>query len=101
MNTLRAWLLGSLLALLASPVLADLELQLQTEGLEPAQQRASQALLDEALQALPPSFCTAASKEVAASIDSPTKLTSATMSVKRSPISSTSTGGSNCSRAAK
>ncbi|MEF9896647.1 MAG: DUF4105 domain-containing protein [Pseudomonas sp.] len=56
MNTLRAWLLGSLLALLASPALADLELQLQTEGLEPAQQRASQALLDEALQALPPSF---------------------------------------------
>lgn len=56
MKTLRAWLLGSLLALLTSPVLADLQLHLQPEGLEPAQQRASQALLDEALQALPPSF---------------------------------------------
>ncbi|MEG0860328.1 MAG: DUF4105 domain-containing protein [Pseudomonas sp.] len=56
MNTLRAWLLGSWLTLLGSPALADLQLHLQTEGLEPAQQRASQALLDEALQALPPSF---------------------------------------------
>ena len=56
MNTLRAWLLGGLLTLLGSPALADLQLQLQTEGLEPAQQRASQALLDEAMQALPPSF---------------------------------------------
>ncbi|PSS57201.1 DUF4105 domain-containing protein [Pseudomonas sp. BBP2017] len=56
MNTLRAWLLGGLLTLLGSPALADLQLQLQTEGLEPAQQRASQALLDEAMQALPPGF---------------------------------------------
>ncbi|TDF83137.1 DUF4105 domain-containing protein [Pseudomonas sp. H9] len=56
MKSLRAWLLGSLLTLLGSPVLADLQLQLQTDGLEPAQQHATQALLDEAMQALPPSF---------------------------------------------
>ncbi|MGH8467403.1 MAG: DUF4105 domain-containing protein, partial [Pseudomonas sp.] len=56
MRNLRAWLFGGLLTLLAGPALADLQLQLQTEGLEPAQQRASQALLDEAMQALPPSF---------------------------------------------
>nr|WP_232239561.1 DUF4105 domain-containing protein [Pseudomonas alkylphenolica] len=53
---MRAWLFGGLLTLLAGPALADLQLQLQTDGLGPAQQRASQALLDEAMQALPPSF---------------------------------------------
>ncbi|QYX46547.1 DUF4105 domain-containing protein [Pseudomonas tussilaginis] len=58
MNTLRAWLLGGLLTLLGSPALADLQLQLQTDGLEPAQQRASQTLLDEAMRALPASFKT-------------------------------------------
>ncbi|MBH3426561.1 DUF4105 domain-containing protein [Pseudomonas alkylphenolica] len=56
MRNLRAWLFGGLLTLLAGPALADLQLQLQTDGLGPAQQRASQALLDEAMQALPPSF---------------------------------------------
>ncbi|PWB29732.1 hypothetical protein DCO48_21810 [Pseudomonas sp. SDI] len=56
MKSLRAWLLSGALALLSGPALADLELQLQTDGLDPQQQRASQALLDEALQALPPTF---------------------------------------------
>jgi hypothetical protein len=49
-----AWLLGSVLTLLGAPALADLQLHLQADGLDPQQQRASQALLDEALQALPP-----------------------------------------------
>jgi len=55
-KNLRAWLLGGLLTLLGTPALADLQLQLNTDGLTPAQQQASQALLDEAMQALPPSF---------------------------------------------
>lgn len=55
---MRAWLLGCLLILCGSPALADLQLVLQADGLSPQQQRASQALLDEALQALPPSFKT-------------------------------------------
>ncbi|MFK8331981.1 DUF4105 domain-containing protein [Pseudomonas sp. BJa5] len=58
MKTLRAWLLGGLLILLGGPALADLRLHLETDGLTPAQQDASQALLDEALRALPPSFKT-------------------------------------------
>ncbi|MCP3748184.1 DUF4105 domain-containing protein [Pseudomonas sp. SBB6] len=58
MKPLRAWLLGCLLTLFGSPALADLQLVLQADGLSPQQQRASQALLDEALQALPPSFKT-------------------------------------------
>lgn len=55
---MRAWLLGCLLILCCSPALADLQLALQADGLSPQQQQASQALLDEALQALPPSFKT-------------------------------------------
>lgn len=35
---------------------AGLQLHLKTEGLSPAEQQASQALLDEAMQALPPHF---------------------------------------------
>ncbi|CAK9891950.1 MULTISPECIES: DUF4105 domain-containing protein [Pseudomonas] len=58
MKPVRAWLLGCLLILFASPALADLQLVLQANGLNPQQQRASQALLDEALQALPPRFKT-------------------------------------------
>jgi hypothetical protein len=53
---MRAWLLGCALTLLAPPVLADLQLVLEHDGLDSQQQRASQALLDEALQALPPQF---------------------------------------------
>ncbi|ROL67655.1 hypothetical protein BHU25_19265 [Pseudomonas vranovensis] len=55
---MRAWLLGCLLILCGSPALADLQLVLQADGMSPQQQRASQALLDEAQQALPPSFKT-------------------------------------------
>jgi hypothetical protein len=57
-KNLRAGLLGGLLTLLGAPALADLQLQLKTDGLTPAQQQASQALLDEAMQALPPRFKT-------------------------------------------
>nr|WP_218574349.1 DUF4105 domain-containing protein [Pseudomonas sp. PB120] len=42
--------------LLGNPAQAGLQLHLKTDGLSPAQQQASQALLDEAMQALPPRF---------------------------------------------
>nr|WP_207201425.1 DUF4105 domain-containing protein [Pseudomonas sp. TH41] len=42
--------------LFGNPAQASLQLQLKTDGLSPAQQQASQALLDEAMQALPPRF---------------------------------------------
>jgi len=51
-----AWLLAGTLALLCGTAQADLQLRLKTDGLSPAQQHASQALLDEAMQALPPRF---------------------------------------------
>ncbi|CAI8768246.1 DUF4105 domain-containing protein [Pseudomonas sp. IT-P258] len=51
-----AWLLAGALLLLGNTAHAGLQLQLKTEGLTPAQQHASQALLDEAMQALPPRF---------------------------------------------
>lgn len=51
-----AWLLAAALTLLSNVAQAGLQLQLKTEGLSPAQQQASQALLDEAMQALPPHF---------------------------------------------
>jgi hypothetical protein len=51
-----AWLLAGVMMLLGSAAHASLQLQLKTEGLSPAQQQASQALLDEAMQALPPRF---------------------------------------------
>jgi hypothetical protein len=44
------------LLLVCHTAVAALQLDLQTEGLTPAQQRASQALLDEAMADLPPSF---------------------------------------------
>ncbi|MGH8377208.1 MAG: DUF4105 domain-containing protein, partial [Pseudomonas sp.] len=50
------WLLAGALLLLGNTAHAGLQLQLKTEGLTPAQQQASQALLDEAMQALPPRF---------------------------------------------
>ncbi|CAM3625027.1 hypothetical protein CCOS865_00028 [Pseudomonas reidholzensis] len=52
----RAWLLGCVLTLLGTPALADLQLELQAGGLDQPQQQATQALLDEALAKLPPSF---------------------------------------------
>ena len=56
MKSLSAWLLAGALLLIGSNAHASLQLRLKTEGLSPAQQQASQALLDEAMQKLPPSF---------------------------------------------
>lgn len=55
MKSVWAWLLSSLLWLLSGPSQA-LQLHLDTEGLSPAERRASQQLIDQALAALPPSF---------------------------------------------
>ncbi|WP_462401576.1 DUF7844 domain-containing protein [Pseudomonas sp. Marseille-QA0332] len=56
MMSLRAWLLGCALTLLGTPALADLQLVLLPAGLDTSQRQASQALLDEALDKLPPTF---------------------------------------------
>ncbi|TEA62259.1 MULTISPECIES: DUF4105 domain-containing protein [unclassified Pseudomonas] len=56
MKSLGAWLLAGALLLLGNSAHAGLQLRLKIDGLSPAQQQASQALLDEAMQALPPSF---------------------------------------------
>jgi hypothetical protein len=55
-RSLGAWLLAGALLLLGNSAHASLQLQLKTDGLSPAQQQASQALIDEAMQALPPRF---------------------------------------------
>jgi hypothetical protein len=55
-KSLGAWLLAGALLLLGNSAHASLHLRLKTDGLSPAQQQASQALLDEAMQKLPPSF---------------------------------------------
>ncbi|AYC31004.1 DUF4105 domain-containing protein [Pseudomonas cavernae] len=52
----RAWLLAAALLLSAGAAEAELRLQLDPDGLSAAQQHASQALLDDALAALPPRF---------------------------------------------
>nr|WP_252191513.1 DUF4105 domain-containing protein [Pseudomonas sp. MG-9] len=49
-------MLAGALLLLGNSAHASLQLRLKTDGLNPAQQQASQALLDEAMQKLPPSF---------------------------------------------
>ncbi|WP_202369337.1 DUF7844 domain-containing protein [Pseudomonas sp. MWU318] len=56
MKSLGAWLLAGALLLLGNSAHASLQLRLKTDGLSPAQQQASQTLLDEAMQKLPPSF---------------------------------------------
>lgn len=56
MKSLGAWLLAGAVLLLGNSAHASLQLRLKTDGLSPAQQQASQALLDEAMQKLPPSF---------------------------------------------
>lgn len=56
MKSLGAWLLAGALLLVGNSAHAGLQLRLKTDGLSPAEQQASQALLDEAMQALPPSF---------------------------------------------
>jgi len=55
-KSLSAWLLASALLLLGNSAHASLQLRLKTGGLSPAEQQASQALLDEAMQKLPPRF---------------------------------------------
>jgi hypothetical protein len=55
-KSLSAWLLASALLLLGNSAHASLQLRLKTDGLSPAEQQASQALLDEAMQKLPPRF---------------------------------------------
>ena len=56
MRPLTRWLAACGLLLITSSAQAALHLQLKTEGLSPAEQQASQALLDEAMQSLPPRF---------------------------------------------
>ncbi|NWA69508.1 DUF4105 domain-containing protein [Pseudomonas reactans] len=56
MRRMAAWLLAGVVLLCASAAQAGLQLRLKTDGLSPAEQQASQALLDEAMRALPPSF---------------------------------------------
>ena len=56
MRSLTAWLLAGVMLLIGNTASASLRLQLKTDGLSPAQQQASQALLDEAMRALPPHF---------------------------------------------
>ncbi|NMX89520.1 DUF4105 domain-containing protein [Pseudomonas sp. WS 5027] len=56
MRRFTAWLLAATVLLAASAAQASLQLRLKADGLSPAQQQASQALLDEAMQALPPRF---------------------------------------------
>ena len=56
MRRLSAWLLAGMVLLLGNTAQASLQLRLKTDGLSPAQQQASQALLGEAMQALPPRF---------------------------------------------
>jgi hypothetical protein len=53
---LAAWLLTAALLCGASAAQAQLQLELDREGLSASQQQASQTLLDEALSKLPPSF---------------------------------------------
>lgn len=56
MKPLFAWMLAAALGLSCASAQAELKLRLKTDGLNPQQQQASQALLDEAMQALPPRF---------------------------------------------
>jgi hypothetical protein len=53
---IAVWLLASALSLICSSAFADLSLSLYTDGLNPAQRKASQTLLDEAMAHLPPMF---------------------------------------------
>ena len=56
MRWVAAWLTAGVVLLMGSTAQAGLQLHLIEEGLSPAQQQASQALLDEAMEALPPRF---------------------------------------------
>ena len=56
MRRLAAWLLAGTVLLCTGAAQASLQLRLKSDGLSPAEQQASQALLDEAMRALPPRF---------------------------------------------
>lgn len=64
MRRVAAWLLASALSLICTSAFADLSLSLHTDGLDAAQQKASQALLDEAMAALPPMFVSKLDRKV-------------------------------------
>ncbi|WNW12508.1 DUF4105 domain-containing protein [Pseudomonas sp. DTU_2021_1001937_2_SI_NGA_ILE_001] len=64
MRRLGGWLLAAALTLVALPAFADLRLVLKDSGLNPAQRQATQTLLDEAMQALPPRFIHNLDREV-------------------------------------
>jgi hypothetical protein len=61
---LAVWLLASALSLICTSAFADLGLSLYTDGLDPAQQKASQTLLDEAMAHLPPMFISKLDRKV-------------------------------------
>ena len=56
MRRLAAWLLAGTVLLCTGAAQASLQLRLKSDGLSPAEQQASQTLLDEAMRALPPRF---------------------------------------------
>ena len=64
MRSASAWLLALLLASLAGPASAALRLSLDEQPLQPDERAASQALLDEALAALPPPMLQRLDREV-------------------------------------
>ncbi len=64
MRRLAVWLLASALSLICTSAFADLSLSLYTEGLNAAQQKASQTLLDEAMAHLPPLFVSKLDRKV-------------------------------------
>ncbi|WP_341961202.1 DUF4105 domain-containing protein [Pseudomonas sp. RC10] len=64
MSRLAAWLLASALSLICTSAFADLSLSLHTDGLDAAQQKASQTLLDEAMAHLPPMFISKLDRKV-------------------------------------
>lgn len=56
MRRLVAWLLAGTVLLCSGSAQTSLQLRFKTQGLSPAEQQASQALLYEAMRALPPRF---------------------------------------------
>ncbi len=64
MRCLTVGLLASVLSLNCASAFADLSLSLHTDGLDPAQQKASQALIDEAMAHLPPVFISKLDRKV-------------------------------------
>lgn len=65
MNKIVGWLLAATLLLTTGDALASLTLQFDSKGLSAEQRQASQTLLDEALQKLPPRFVEQLDRRVA------------------------------------